>query len=76
MAQGQLDSTRSHTSSEERENAKCASSSSSSSPLFVLKRIVTTDEKWIFLKSQRCPNQWLSPGQQGTPTPRSNRFVP
>jgi histone-lysine N-methyltransferase SETMAR len=41
-----------------------------------LNNVVTTDEKWIFFRSQRRPNQWLSPGQKGTPTPRPNRFAP
>lgn len=40
-----------------------------------LNSIITTDEKWIFFKSQRRPNQWVSPGQRGTPTPRPNRFA-
>jgi histone-lysine N-methyltransferase SETMAR len=42
----------------------------------LLANIVTVDEKWIFFQSQRRRNQWLSPGQQGTPTPRPNQHAP
>lgn len=41
-----------------------------------LNKIITIDEKWIFFKSQRRKNQWLSPGQQGTPIPRPNQHAP
>jgi transposase len=41
-----------------------------------LANIVTIDEKWIFFSSQRRHAQWLSPGQQGTPTPRPNQHAP
>lgn len=41
-----------------------------------LANVVTIDEKWIFFKSQRRGNQWLSAGQQGTPIPRPNQHAP
>jgi len=41
-----------------------------------LNNIITIDEKWIFFRSQRRRNQWISPGQRGTPTPRPNQHAP
>lgn len=38
------------------------------------RRIVTSDEKWIFLRNPDTGNQWLRPGQTGTPVVRRGRF--
>jgi histone-lysine N-methyltransferase SETMAR len=38
------------------------------------RRIVTSDEKWIFLRNPDTGNQWLQPGQVGTPVVRRGRF--
>ena len=39
-----------------------------------LHRIVTGDEKWIYLENPKRKKSWLSPGEDGPSTPRSNRF--
>jgi len=35
-----------------------------------MKRIVTGDEKWVLYINVERKNQWLSPGQKATPTPK------
>ncbi|KAJ1349193.1 hypothetical protein KIN20_004662 [Parelaphostrongylus tenuis] len=40
-----------------------------------LAKLVTVNQKWIFFKSQRPPNQCLPSRQRGTPAPRPDRFT-
>jgi histone-lysine N-methyltransferase SETMAR len=42
----------------------------------IWKILKAAGKKWIFFQSQRRRNQCLSPGQQGTPTPRPNQHAP
>ena len=35
-----------------------------------LKRLVTSDEKWILYENPDCHKQWLSDGQKAVPTPK------
>jgi histone-lysine N-methyltransferase SETMAR len=38
------------------------------------RRIITGDEKWIFFRNPNNRNQWLQPGQTGTPVVQTGRF--
>ena len=38
------------------------------------RRIVTSDEKWVFLRNPDKGNQWLKKGQKGVPVVRQGRF--
>jgi len=39
-----------------------------------LHRIVTSDEKWIYLENPKRKKSWVSPGEASTSTARPNRF--
>ena len=39
-----------------------------------LHRIVTSDEKWIYLENPKRKTSWVSPGEASTSTARPNRF--
>lgn len=39
-----------------------------------IRRIVTSDEKWVYLNNPNRQKQWLSPGQPAIPVPKANRF--
>ena len=39
-----------------------------------IKRIVTSDEKWIFFRNPDMRNQWLNPGQLPRPVAQHGRF--
>jgi len=39
-----------------------------------LHQIITGDEKWIYFENPKRKKSWLSYGEAGPSTPRSNRF--